>query len=92
MKKSLAILCLIVLAAVCSVRPAVKTYSHVGGTMRPLKLHTSSRGAAGSLAGSAVDLRNLAIRSSIDCPDGYHDCNGCCGPYPCMPTTQARAQ
>jgi hypothetical protein len=20
----------------------------------------------------------------IDCPDGYHDCNGCCVPYPCI--------
>jgi len=83
MKKRLAILCLLVLAAIWSVGPATKTYSHASGNPRPLKLHASSQTTPGSLAASAEDLRNLAIRSSGVCPDGYYDCNGCCVPYPC---------
>lgn len=23
-------------------------------------------------------------KKDVDCPDGYHDCNGCCVPYPCI--------
>jgi hypothetical protein len=92
MKKRLAILCLLVLAAIWSVGPAAKTYSHASGNPQPLKLHASSQTAPGSIAASAEDLRNLAIRAGENCPDGYFNCDGCCVPYACMSTTQARAQ
>ncbi len=92
MKKSLTVFVLLLLAAVWSVTPTAKTYSHLRPNAQPLKLHASSKAATGSMADSAEQVRTLAIRHSIDCPDGYHDCNGCCVPYPCLPTTQARAQ
>jgi|GEM_PF-2735606 len=83
MKKSLAILCLLVVAAIWSVGPAAKTYSysHATGNPQPVKLHASSHTAPGSIAASAEDLRNLT--RAVNCPDGYFDCGGCCVPYAC---------
>lgn len=78
MKKRLAILSLLVLAAICSAGPAARTYSHVSGNPQTLKLH-----AADSIAASAENMRTLAIRPMTECPPGYYDCEGCCVPYKC---------
>ena len=34
------------------------------------------------LWGTSSDKRKKGLE--VDCPDGYHECNGCCVPYPCL--------
>jgi len=91
MKKGLAIFCLLMVAAFCSLQPAAKPPAHSSSSTGVLKVRTPSH-ASTSMGASAEALRTLAIRRAIDCPDGYHDCNGCCVPYACLPSGQDRVE
>jgi hypothetical protein len=83
MKKILVVLFLLVLAAFWSVQPRARSHSSASSPSAKVVIPHAATGVE-----SAESLRNLAIRTQIDCPDGYYDCNGCCVPYKCpdLPT------
>jgi hypothetical protein len=83
MKKILAILFLLALAAFWSVQPRVKSHSSGSAPAAKVVIPHAATGVE-----SVDPLPNLAIRTQIDCPPGYFDCDGCCVPYKCpdLPT------
>ena len=91
MKKSLAIFCLLLVAAFCSLQPTAKTRAYSNPSTRLLKLRAPAK-AATSMGASAEALRSLAIRRDDLCPVGYYNCNGCCVPYECGSSTQDGVQ